>query len=49
MADDEMLLSFCAARVGIVQKRKMEKFELKMALRKIKPLLGHLLYTELCW
>ena len=45
MADDKMLSSFCAARVGIVQKRKTEKFELEMALRKIKPLLGHLLHT----
>ena len=36
-----MLLSLCAAKIGVVQKRKTEKFELEMAIKKIKPLLGH--------
>ena len=48
MADDEMLLSLFAERNGVVQKRKTEKFELEMAIKKIKPLPGHLLYTYNC-
>ena len=48
MADDEMLLSLCAAKAGVVQKRKTEKFELEMAIKKIKRLSGHLLYTYNC-
>ena len=30
MADHKMLLSLCAARVGVVHKKKTEKFELEM-------------------
>ena len=48
MADDEMLLSACAARVGVVKKRVTEKFELEIAIKKIKPLSGNLLYTYNC-
>ena len=34
MADDEMLLSLCVARDGAVQKRKTEKLELEVAIKK---------------
>ena len=34
MVGHEMLLSLCAARVGVVQKRKTEKFELERAIKK---------------
>ena len=40
MADNEMLLSLCTARARVVQKRKMEKFELEMAFKKNKTSFG---------
>ena len=43
------MLSLFAARVGVVQKRIKEKFELEITIKKkLKPLSGRVLYTYIC-